>query len=273
MLPDCSTWEKLKEFGIVKWIEDKKASGAIGKIGFSFHGATDDFLGILDAYEWDFCQIQYNYMDENSQAGRKGLLAAYDKNIPVIIMEPLRGGNLTNNLCKEAKEIFEKTGESPAQWALRWLYAQKEVSCVLSGMNNMAVLDENIEGASREACFSEADKIVIEEVKEAIASSLRILCTGCSYCMPCPAGVDIPGCFRCYNVSYSESFGKAVKEYMNCTTFRRKLSNASQCVGCGRCEKVCPQSIPIRQALTLVKERMEKPFYKVIASGSRLFFK
>lgn len=266
MLPDLKVWNHLRELGIEEWLAEKKAAGQIRQIGFSFHGSTNTFLELLDAYPWDFCQIQYNYMDENSQAGRTGLLAAYQRNIPVIIMEPLRGGTLTNGLSIKAKEVFQKTGLSPASWGLRWLWAQKEVTCVLSGMNTVEMLDENIEIASVEREFTRADRDIINEAKTAINANMRISCTGCSYCMPCPHGVDIPGSFRCYNVSYSDTFFRGLKDYLLSTTFKLKRSNASLCVQCGRCERLCPQQIKIRSELQRVKNRFENTFYKA-ASG------
>lgn len=269
MLPDINVWNKLISLGVLDWIKKKKESGQIKHIGFSYHGNTIAFLELLDAYDWEFCQIQYNYMDEHSQAGRKGLMAAAAKNIPVIIMEPLRGGSLVNNLPKKVEEIFVNAPEkrSPAEWALRWLWNQKEVSVVLSGMNSMAMVEENINIASTVQVdeFTEDDKKMIENVKEAINEKIKVPCTGCSYCMPCPFGVDIPGSFRCYNVSYTDGYIRGLMEYLMCTTMRNKQSNASLCKECGACEKHCPQSIPIRADLKKVKRRFENPIYKLIS--------
>ena len=273
MLPDLKVWNHLRELGIEEWLAEKKASGQIRKVGFSFHGSTNAFLELLSAYPWDFCQIQYNYMDENSQAGRAGLLAAYQKNIPVVIMEPLRGGTLTNGLPVEAKNIFGKTGESPASWGLRWLWAQKEVTCVLSGMNAMSMVDENIATASEQREFTHHDQEIIDQVKVAINEKIKVMCTGFSYGMPCPHGVDIPGSFRCYNASYSDSYFRGLKDYLLSTTFKIKRSNASLCVQCGRCEKKCPQQIPIRAELLNVKKRFENPAYKGAAAVIRLLLR
>jgi len=270
MLPDLKVWNHLRELGIEEWLAEKKASGQIRKVGFSFHGSTNVFMELLSAYPWDFCQIQYNYIDENSQAGRAGLLAAYQKNIPVVIMEPLRGGTLTNGLPAEAKTIFRKTGESPASWGLRWLWAQKEVTCVLSGMNTLPMVDENMAAASALREFTCHDQDIIDQAKSAINAKIKVMCTGCSYCMPCPHGVDIPGSFRCYNASYSDSYYRGLKDYLLSTTFKIKRSNASLCVHCGRCEKKCPQQIPIRAELLNVKKRFENPAYKGAAAVIRL---
>ena len=197
MLPDKTAWEELCKRGALEWLTELKKEGKIRNLGFSYHGNTSRFIELLNAYDWDFCQIQYNYMDENSQAGRKGLLAAAEKGIPVIIMEPLRGGRLVNDLPKDAIAAFTESarGYSSAEWALRWLWDQKEVSVVLSGMNSMEMLKENIRIASEVSPgeFTEGDKAVIEKVRRAFDAMEKIPCTGCSYCMPCPFGVDIPG--------------------------------------------------------------------------------
>lgn len=199
MITDIASWEKLKRLGIEKWIADKKSTGEIRNIGFSFHGNSEMFIKILNAYDWDFCQIQYNYMDEHSQAGKKGLDVAYEKNIPVIIMEPLRGGKLVNLLPPKAKEIIKnnKRKFSAAEWAFRWLWNQKEVTCVLSGMNSVEMVKENIKIASNVQIneFTEEDFQIIEDIKKEINKNIKVNCTGCGYCMPCPMGVDIPTTF------------------------------------------------------------------------------
>jgi len=268
MLPDVKTWNHLIEKGVDKWLEEKRSQGKIRRIGFSYHGNTDIFLDILNSYDWEFCQIQYNYMDETSQAGREGLMAAHEKGIPVIIMEPLRGGRLVNDLPKEADDIFRKSGkdQSPAEWALRWLWNQKEVSVVLSGMNSMDMVKENVRIASETipGSMTEDDFAVIEEVKAAINSKMKVGCTGCRYCMPCPKGVDIPGAFRCYNVSYTDNYFVGIKEYFMCTTMKNEPSLASQCIECGKCEQHCPQGITIREELKNVKKRFENPIFKLI---------
>ena len=253
LMTDISEWERLKGFGIAEWIESKKQSGAIRNIGFSFHGNTDMFLKILNAYDWDFCQIQYNYMDENTQAGRAGLEAAEKKGIPVIIMEPLRGGKLVGLLPEKAKQLIasDPHGWSPAEWGLRWLWDQPGVTCVLSGMNSREMVAENcrIADSVRAGEFGEAEFALLEKVKKEINARIRIGCTGCGYCMPCPKGVDIPGTFSCWNRMYSENRVAGIREYAMTIGFRKKTAYASQCVGCGKCEAHCPQKLPIRQAL------------------------
>lgn len=268
MLPDVHIWQKLVDLGVLDWIEKKQAQGQIKHIGFSYHGSTAGFLEVLDVYDWDFCQIQYNYMDEFSQAGRKGLMAAADKNIPVIIMEPLRGGSLVKDLPQKAVDAFNKSGvkRSPAEWAFRWLWDQKEVSVVLSGMNTMAMIQENVAVASKVEVgeLTQEDLHLYEAVKAAINEKTKVPCTACSYCMPCPFGVDIPGSFRCYNASYIDGYFKGLMEYLMCTVLRNKQSQASLCTECGACEKHCPQSIPIRADLKKVKRRFETPPIKLV---------
>lgn len=268
MLSDKGVWERLCDLGIKEWIEEKKAQGKIHNIGFSYHGNTETFIELLDAYDWEFCQIQYNYMDEHSQAGRKGLMHAAEKGIPVIIMEPLRGGRLVNNLPKEALEAFDnaKVKRSPAEWGLKWLFDQPQVTVVLSGMNSMEMLDENIRIASETLpnTLKEEDFAMYEKVKEALNLKIKVGCTGCRYCMPCPQGVDIPGAFRAYNVKYTDGYFTGMREYIMCTAMRAKPSNASLCIGCGKCEKHCPQGIEIRKELKNVVKNMETPVFKAV---------
>ncbi|MDD3218622.1 MAG: aldo/keto reductase [Lachnospiraceae bacterium] len=269
MLPDLKIWSRLTELGILEWIRNKKSEGKIRNIGFSFHGNTQNFIELCDVYAWDFCQVQYNYMDEYSQAGRAGVEHAKERGIPVFIMEPLRGGRLVNALPPKAQTLFQekKPNRSPAEWALRWLWNQDAVTMVLSGMNSIEMVQENIRIAS-ESCvgeLKEEDFRFYEQVKKAIQEKIKVPCTGCGYCTPCPKGVDIPGIFRCYNASYMDTYFKGFKEYVMCTTLPAKKSNASLCVECGKCEKHCPQGISIRKELRNVKKRMEHPVYKAAA--------
>ena len=266
MLSDVSTWERLKEMGILQWLEEKKASGAIGQVGFSYHGNSDMFCRLLDVYDWDFCQIQYNYMDEHAQAGRKGLLAAHEKGIPVIIMEPLRGGKLAGGLPAKAKRIIDTypTRKTPAEWAFNWLWDQQEVTCVLSGMSSLEILEENLRSAdaSEVQSMQDAEQEMLREVVKAINEKMKVGCTGCGYCMPCPKHVDIPGTFAAYNCRYSEGKFWGLKDYAICTAMRGTSTAASNCIGCGKCETHCPQQIPIREVLAQAAKEMEGPLYK-----------
>lgn len=275
MLNDVKTWEKLTDLGILDWIKEKKANGQIRNIGFSYHGNTENFKALLDAYDWDFCQIQYNYLDEHSQAGRSGLEYAGKKGIPVIIMEPLRGGRLVNMLPGEAKELIEKsdTVHSPAELAFRWLWDQPQVTCVLSGMNSMEMLEENLRTAdlAEAGSFTEQEFALVDQVKQEIKKKMKVGCTGCGYCMPCPQNVDIPMTFHSYNMKYSESKKSGGWEYTQATAMRRVTSSASQCVGCGKCEKHCPQGIPIREKLKEAVNELETPKYKIIKWAVKTF--
>ena len=268
MLSDVDTWNVLKSRGIDKWLEEKKAAGTIRRIGFSYHGGTAQFIELLHAYPWDFCQIQYNYMDEKSQAGVDGLHEAAKLNIPVIIMEPLRGGKLAVNLPKEAENVFADTKHewSNAEWSFRWLYNQPEVSVVLSGMNSMDMLKENIRIAdeSEANSFEACDFDAVAKVKEILGQKEKVACTGCGYCMPCPAGVDIPGCFRCMNASSIDGYFVGLKEYLMCMGLKKNPTLASVCKECGACEKKCPQSIGIRKELKRVKKHFENPIFNLV---------
>lgn len=267
MLNDSSAWERLKGLGIEEWIAQKKAKGQIENIGFSFHGGTDNFLKVIDAYDWDFCQIQYNYMDEHSQAGRRGLHHAAQKGIPVIIMEPLRGGRLVQGLPVSAKKLIarQKPERSAAEWGLKWLWNQPEVTVILSGMNDLAQVEENIRLADQaQPGYMTAEELqVIEQIKNEINKYVKVSCTGCGYCMPCPKGVDIPVCFQAYNTSYTDSYFSGIKAYFMCNALRSKHTGASECVQCGKCQKHCPQGIEIPKELQKVKRRMENPAYHI----------
>ena len=260
---DFAQWEKLKELGIREWIARKKQSGAIRNIGFSYHGNTDQFLQILQDYDWDFCQIQYNYLDETTQAGVDGLRAAAAEGIPVVIMEPLRGGKLVNLLTAGARKAIaaHPRGWTAAQWGLRWLYNQPEVTVVLSGMNSVEMVEENVQTASDASvgAFTDPDFALIEQIRQEIRKTEKVGCTGCRYCMPCPQGVDIPGAFRCYNAMYAETKGAGRFQYAQTVGMTREPAFASQCIECGKCEKHCPQGIPIREKLKEA-DRALRPF-------------
>ena len=274
-LTDVAMWEKLKKVGILEWIAEKKQSGAIRNIGFSYHGNTDNFLKILNDYDWDFCQIQYNYLDEVAQAGKAGLQAAAGNGIPVVIMEPLRGGKLVNMLPEAAKKAMAESDRnwSPAEWGLRWLYDQPEVTVVLSGMNSTEMVEANCRTASEAAAgsLSEADRETLEKVKAAIREKERVGCTGCRYCMPCPKGVDIPGIFRCWNAMYTESKSGGRSQFIQTVGLTREPAFASQCVRCGKCEQHCPQSIPIREKLQEADRALRPLPYKLAIGVARAF--
>ena len=274
-LTDVAMWEKLKRVGILDWIREKKESGAIRNIGFSYHGNTDNFLKILDDYDWDFCQIQYNYLDEVAQAGKAGLQAAAARGLAVMIMEPLRGGKLVNMLPEAAKKAMAESGRGwgPAEWGLRWLYNQPEVTVVLSGMNSVEMVDANCRTASeaQAGSLTAADLETLEKVKRAIREKEKVGCTGCRYCMPCPRGVDIPGIFRCWNTMYTESKSEGRSQFIQTVGLTREPAFASQCIRCGKCEQHCPQSIPIREKLQEADRALRPLPYKIAISAARAF--
>lgn len=275
MLTDTDTWERLKNLGVLQWLKEKKQSGAIRQVGFSYHGGSEMFCHLLDAYDWDFCMIQYNYMDEHSQAGRRGLTYAHSKGLPVMIMEPLRGGRLVQNLPESATRIFKEHQKqyTPVQWALRWLWNQPEVTCVLSGMNTPEMVADNIQTASSVSAgeFSAEDEAMLQRVVNAINARMKVGCTGCGYCIPCPKNVDIPGCFAAYNRRYSDGWFTSLKEYFMCTALRKTSAAASNCVGCGKCKQHCPQGIDIPGELKNVKGKLEGPLYRIAKKAVKLF--
>ena len=274
-LTDISMWEKLKNVGVLDWIAEKKKSGAIRNIGFSYHGNSDGFLKILNDYDWDICQIQYNYFDEYSQAGVAGLKAAAEKGIPVVIMEPLRGGKLVNMLPETAKKVMRESNRdwTPAEWSFRWLYNQPEVTVVLSGMNTAEMVHENCRTADKAKAghFTQQDFDTLKAVTEKIRENEKVGCTGCRYCMPCPKGVDIPGAFSCYNTMFIESKRDGRMQYAQAVGLTKDSAFASQCIGCGKCEKHCPQGIPIRKMLKEADKALRPLPYKIGINIARKF--
>lgn len=264
MLFDVEVWNRLKSIGIKDWIDEKKKAGTIRNIGFSFHGDTHTFQALIDAYDWDFCQIQYNYLDEYTQAGRDGLLYAAKKGIPVIIMEPLRGGRLVEGLPDAAKKAIADypIKRTPAQWAFHWLWDQPQVTCVLSGMNSTQMVMENIASADEAGVgtFTKADHHLIDILRQKINQNLKVGCTSCGYCMPCPHGVDIPTAFRCYNQTATQKKFSAIMEYAQITSLKKDSAAMTQCTKCGACETHCPQHIEIRKELQNEKKALQ-PFY------------
>ncbi len=277
MLNDVKSWQRLLDMGIGEWLQEKKECGAIRQLGFSYHGNADMFCRLVDAYDWDLCLIQYNYLDEYAQAGRTGLVHAAQKGLPVMIMEPLRGGRLVNGLPERARKQIEAhpRGWTAAEWSFRWLWDQKEVCCVLSGMNSLEMIDENcrIADAAQVGSFTEGDRQLLSDVVKAIQEKMKVGCTGCGYCMPCPQMVDIPGTFSAYNKRYSDGWFVSLKEYMMCTLLRKDATSASNCIGCGKCERHCPQGIDIRNQLAAAKKILEDPVYQVARRVVPLIYK
>lgn len=257
MVPDEEAWLRLQQLGIEQWVADKKKEGKIRNIGFSFHGMQAEFLKLIDAYDWDFCMIQYNYLDENYQAGTAGLTYAASKGMPVMVMEPLRGGALVKNLPPAAKELFHTADatRSDADWGLRWVLNHLEVTCVLSGMGTQEMVAENIATAcdATANALSEQELALYPKVSQLIRDATKVACTGCGYCMPCPAGVEIPMCFSSLNDTVLK--GKWTSMYWYVLT--TKGHGASNCIQCGKCEQHCPQNIPIREKLAQTKKELE----------------
>jgi predicted aldo/keto reductase-like oxidoreductase len=274
MITGMAQWEMFRGWGIERWIADKKREGKIGQAGFSFHGSRGEFLNVLDERQWDFCQIQYNYSDENYQAGKEGLKAAAAKGIPVMIMEPLLGGRLAAGLPKEAVNVFAGLDPSlrPAAWGLRWLWNQEEVSCVLSGMNSAAQIEENIDSAENFRALTETETAAYTEVVRILSAAYKIRCTGCNYCMPCPRGINIPGCFAAYNTSYARGYTTGMQQYFTSAAMMSKKPRGPRlCIQCGKCESHCPQHLPIREALRQVARRMEPAPLRLALSLIRRF--
>ena len=253
---DSESWKKAKSLNILGYIEELKNKGKIKYIGFSFHDNFDVFKEITDSYKWDFCLIQLNYLDTEYQAGIKGLEYAYSKGMGVLIMEPLKGGQLAQEPPESIKEIWNK-GEvkrSTVQWGLDFLYNRKEVTCVLSGMNTFEMIDENVAYAENAYpnCISDHDIRLYDEVKEKLTKLIKIPCTRCRYCMPCPFGVDIPANFEYYNTGHMYETIDFTKKFYNRAIFDPKRS--TNCTGCRTCVDKCPQNIDIPQFLTKISD-------------------
>ena len=263
-------WERMKRLGVLTFLDEAKAQGKIKHVGFSFHSDIHTFKKIVDDYDWAMCQIQYNYLDETNQAGTEGLKYAADRDIAVFVMEPLRGGNLAGRMPRAAQQVWDqsKIKRSSAEWALRWVWNHPEVTCVLSGMNVDEHIKENIEAASTAFPnhLSPEELGDISKVRDVFVSLTKVPCTACAYCMPCPAGVNIPMCFEKYN---SKSYfggmeAKIMYLVQGAGVMGDKSTMASQCVNCGKCETHCPQHIEIRKELKNVSKSLEGAFDKPI---------
>jgi len=244
------SWKKMNEMHVMDFMEAKKREGRIRHIGFSFHGSYEEFETIARAYPWEICQLQFNYLDVNKQAGEKGIRLAGELGIPVIIMEGLLGGKLAN-VPANVSDVFRAfpTERSSAEWAFRFLLDRPEIVTVLSGMSDMAQLEDNLRIFSETdvGCMTSEEKELVARAREAYESRLKVSCTSCRYCMPCPAEVDIAGIFSIWNNAAmfdnmeggKTSYGKRIE----------KGTDASKCVECLACEGVCPQSLPITELL------------------------
>jgi len=258
-----SSFKKLLDLGVLDFLNAAKNDGRIKNAGFSFHGNTASFKEIVDAYPWEFCQIQYNYLDETSQAGTEGLRYAAEKGLAVIVMEPLRGGNLGGRVPESIRKIWDSAPvkRTPAEWALRWVWNHPEVTVVLSGMNDEVHIDENIRTAEAGLPGSlMADELAtVEKARDEYRRLMKIGCTGCGYCMPCPAGVDIPGCFAGYNAHHLFPQDRSGRfQYIGRHGgLLGERSNAGLCRQCGKCAKACPQHLPIPSLMKEVSREMD----------------
>ena len=256
-------WETAKQHGVIEFMDDALKKGKIINAGFSFHGLAQDFNGIVDDYDWTFCQIQYNFLDTNNQAGTAGLQYAASKDMAVIIMEPLRGGNLAKTPPPTVKDIWAKADDkkTPVAWSLGWIWNHPEVTVILSGMNNDDHINENLALAEKSLpnSFSENEVNLVDAAATEFRRVMKVGCTGCQYCMPCPAGVNIPSCFECYNSkhAFKDKAAKMMYLFQNGGLVTDKPTMASMCVECGECLEKCPQSLPIPDLLKDVQEAME----------------
>ena len=271
MLSDAATWHRLVDMGVLHWVDEKRQSGAIRNLGFSFHGSQTGFIALLDAYDWDFCMIQYNYYDEFNQAGKTGLEYAGGKGVPVMVMEPLRGGMLVNKLPPAAKSVWDNAPghRSTAEWGIRWVLNHPQVVTVLSGMGSQEMVEENIRTVSHmEAGGLSVDEIALyDQVRTIIRETTKVGCTGCGYCMPCPQGVDIPMCFASLNDTVIKGRMGSMFIYFMMT----RGHSSSICIKCGKCESSCPQAIPIREKLEQAKRELEGFPYKAMKFIGKTF--
>lgn len=255
---NAERWAKMKEVNITEFLDEVKAENKIRFAGFSFHDSPKVFREILDSYDWDMCQLQYNYME--APEWTEAVKYAAKKGVAVVVMEPLLGGKLANNLPDAALDIFERTlpGKSAVNWALNWLYNQPEITLVLSGMTYMSHVTENLRIASHGHANSlnQAEKDAFENVKKLIEDMTKVKCTACEYCMPCPSGVNIPEVFSIYNqAGVLTSMKESRENYKN--QLQDKNAGADKCTECGACEPKCPQKIEIIRSLKDARKSLE----------------
>jgi len=264
---DGGSWHEIRDLGVLDFLEEAKKDGRILNTGFSFHGDRDTFKEIVDAYDWEICQIQYNFLDESNQAGTEGLEYAAAKDLGVIVMEPLRGGNLAGRVPQEVAAIWNEAEikRTPAEWALRWVWNRPEVTCVLSGMNEDEQVEENLRIAdeAQPDSLTRAELQLVNRAGEIYRKVMKVGCTGCGYCMPCPEGVNIPMCFQIYNDKHAFADPAAAVTYvLRLAGIVHGTHYASLCMNCGQCEEQCPQHLPIPELLQDVAEEFEGPAMK-----------
>ncbi|AKB25048.1 Aldo/keto reductase [Methanosarcina sp. MTP4] len=274
-------WDKVEKLGVADFLDKAKADGRIINAGFSFHGSGEDFRRIVDSYAWDFCQIQYNFLDEKNQAGTEGLEYAASKGLGVIIMEPLRGGKLASPVPPAVEDLWNEAPvkRTAAEWGLRWVWNHPEVTVVLSGMNEEAHVEENLEvaGEAYPNSLTETELQLVEKAEKKYRELMKAGCTGCRYCMPCPSGVNIPACFDAYNNLHMSGNADEAK-FMYAASLGGALGGdpgfASQCVQCEECLEKCPQHLEIPTLLEAVVEDLEGPdLEQRVAMAKQLFAK
>lgn len=258
---DKERFEKVKKLGLIEMCEKFRQEGKIRYLGFSFHDDYEVFEEIINSYDWDFCQIQYNYMDTDVQAGDKGYALAEQKGIPMVIMEPVRGGLLAG-FSDDIEEMFRETrpDQSIASWALRWVGSHANVKVILSGMSTPEQVEDNLKTFDHFEVLSEKEQDTVKRVVDTLKGRVQNGCTGCRYCMPCPSGVDIPGSFRIWNDYHIYQIYSFVQN-----RWEKELSadaKPENCVECGACEEQCPQKISIREHLKRVQAELDHPVWK-----------
>ena len=266
---DGQTWKNVEAMGVADFLDRAQKDGRIGAGGFSYHGDKNSFRGIVDGYDWDVCQIQYNFLDENCQAGRRGLEYASSKDLGVIVMEPLRGGYIADKIPPQVEALWDEARikRSPAEWGLRWVWNHPEVTLLLSGMNEEEHIEENLRIADEALpqSLDDGELELVGRVAETYRRVMKVGCTGCQYCMPCPAGVDIASCFELYNNAYLPGLKRVATFFYIARmmgAMSGKPSNASLCIDCGKCLDKCPQNLPIPDLLKEVRREFEKYWIK-----------
>ncbi len=273
----ADNWRKLQQMDVLAFLDRAKKDGRIVNAGFSFHGDRETFKSIVDAYDWEFCQIQYNFLDTQHQAGIEGLKYAAENKLGIIIMEPLRGGSLTNPVPQAVQTIWDGAGtrRTPAEWALRWVWNHPEVTVILSGMNEEDHIEENIRAAGLADSLTEEELGIVGKVEQTYRRLMKAGCTACNYCMPCPSGVNIPGCFEYYN-SYHMANDRASARLKYLGNLYGAMGAAKACASlckkCGKCEEKCPQGLPIQSLLEDVARTFETRPQKMMAQVMSIFF-